>query len=131
MSMSDPIADLLTRIRNGQLAGKKEVCMPSSKLKLALANLLKDEGYVGEVSVNSGAGKPQLSIALKYFQGQPVVSAIKRVSTPGLRIYKGRSDLPKVQGGLGVAIVSTSSGLMTDRTARAAGQGGEIIATVY
>jgi len=132
MSMSDPIADLLTRIRNGQGAGKKEICMPASKLKLAVANLLKEEGYVGEVRVEGSDGKkPQLTIGLKYFQGRPVIDSIKRVSAPGLRIYKGRNDLPRVQDGLGIAIVSTSRGLMTDRAARAAGQGGEIIATVY
>jgi small subunit ribosomal protein S8 len=130
--MSDPIADLLTRIRNGQTVGKKEVCLPSSKLKLAVANLLREEGYVGEVRVDGSDGKkPQLIIGLKYFQGRPVIESIKRVSSPGLRVYKGRNDLPKVQGGLGIAIVSTSRGLMTDRAARAAGQGGEIIATVY
>jgi len=130
--MSDPIADLLTRIRNGQGAGKKDVCMPASKLKLAVANLLREEGYVGEVRIDGEAGKkPQLIINLKYFQGRPVIESIKRVSSPGLRVYKGRNDLARVQGGLGIAIVSTSRGLMSDRMARAAGQGGEILATVY
>lgn len=131
MSMSDPIADLLTRIRNGQAAGKKEIYLPSSKLKVALASLLRDEGYVGEVKVEGDDRKPQLTIGLKYFQGQPVIESIKRISSPGLRVYKGHKNLPKVQGGLGIAIVSTSRGLMTDRAARAAGQGGEIIAAVY
>ena len=131
MSMSDPIADLLTRIRNAQAAGKLEVRMPSSRMKLALANLLKSEGYVGETRVEGGAGKPQLAIDLKYFRGNPVIESIKRISAPGLRIYKGCDDLPKVQGGLGIAVVSTSKGLMTDRAARAAGQGGEVVATVY
>lgn len=131
MSMSDPVADLLTRIRNGQSAGKREVSMPASRMKLALVNLLKEEGYVGEYRVVENDKKPQLSVDLKYFQGQPVIESIKRVSAPGLRVYKGYDDLPKVQGGLGIAIISTSKGLMTDRAARAAGQGGEVIATVY
>jgi small subunit ribosomal protein S8 len=129
--MSDPVADLLTRVRNGQSAGKREVCMPSSRLKLALADLLKQEGYVSDTRIDDNGGKPQLAIGLKYFQGRPVIESVKRVSSPGLRIYKGRDDLPKVQGGLGIAIISTSKGLMTDRAARAAGQGGEVIATVY
>jgi small subunit ribosomal protein S8 len=129
--MSDPIADLLTRIRNGQAAGKREVSLPSSKLKLALANLLREEGYVGEVQVGGDQVKPQLTIGLKYFQGRPVIESITRVSRPGLRVYKGCTELPKIQNGLGIAIVSTSQGLMTDRAARGIGQGGEIIATVY
>jgi small subunit ribosomal protein S8 len=129
--MSDPIADLLTRIRNGQSAGKREVRMPSSKIKLAVANLLKEEGYLNATQVEDSDGKPQLTINLKYFQGKPVIESIKRISTPGLRVYKDCKDLPKVRGGLGVAIISTSKGLMTDRAARTAGQGGEIVATVY
>jgi len=130
MSMSDPLGDMLTRLRNGQAAGKKEVRMPSSKLKVALAHLLKSEGYVNEVAVEEAAGKPCLAVELRYFQGKPVIEMIERVSRPGLRVYKGKKDLPTVQNGLGVAIVSTSQGLMTDRAARAAGQGGEILAIV-
>jgi small subunit ribosomal protein S8 len=130
MSMSDPIADLLTRIRNGQSAGKKEVRMPSSKLKIAIANLLQAEGYVAGSTVSDTAGKPELCVELKYFQGRPVIDVLQRVSRPGLRVYKGKKDLPTVLGGLGIAIVSTSQGLMTDRAARAAGQGGEILAIV-
>jgi small subunit ribosomal protein S8 len=131
MSMSDPIADMLTRIRNGQAAGKREVSLPSSKLKVAIASLLRDEGYLSEVKVEVGGGKSVLTVGLKYFQGRPVIESIRRVSSPGLRVYKRRNELPKVQGGLGIAIVSTSRGLMTDRAARAVGQGGEILATVY
>jgi small subunit ribosomal protein S8 len=130
MSMSDPIADLLTRIRNGQAAGKREVRMPSSKLKLAVANLLKDEGYITDAKVEMQEGKPQLSVELKYFQGKPVIATLQRVSRPGLRVYTGKKELPSVLNGLGIAIVSTSQGLMSDRAARAAGQGGEILATV-
>ena len=130
MSMSDPIADLLTRIRNGQAAGKREVRMPSSKLKLAVANLLKDEGYITDAKVEMQEGKPQLSVELKYFQGKPVIETLQRVSRPGLRVYKGKKQLPSVLNGLGIAIVSTSQGLMSDRAARAAGQGGEILAIV-
>jgi small subunit ribosomal protein S8 len=105
--------------------------MPSSKIKLAVANLLKEEGYLNATQVEDSDGKPQLTINLKYFQGKPVIESIKRISTPGLRVYKDCKDLPKVRGGLGVAIISTSKGLMTDRAARTAGQGGEIVATVY
>ena len=130
MSMSDPIADMLTRIRNGQQAGKREVRMPMSKLKLAVANLLKDEGYIADAVVKQNAGKTQLAIGLKYFQGKPVIETLQRVSRPGLRVYKGAKELPSVQDGLGVVIVSTSQGLMTDRAARAAGQGGEVLAIV-
>ena len=130
MSMSDPIADLLTRIRNGQAAGKREVRMPSSKLKLAVANLLKDEGYITDAKVEMQEGKPQLSVELKYFQGKPVIATLQRVSRPGLRVYTGKKELSSVLNGLGIAIVSTSQGLMSDRAARAAGQGGEILATV-
>lgn len=130
MSMSDPIADMLTRIRNGQAAKKAAVELPSSKQKLAIANLLKDEGYIQDVSVKNEGSMPVMVIQLRYFQGQPLIEEIKRVSRPGLRVYKGRNELPNVRGGLGVAIISTSKGVMTDRTARAAGQGGEVIAFV-
>ena len=129
MSMQDPIADMLTRIRNGQAANKVAINMPSSKLKVAIANVLAAEGYIESVKVLEGA-KPELEITLKYFQGKPVVESIQRVSRPGLRIYKGKNELPKVMGGLGVAIVSTSKGLMTDRAARLAGMGGEVICYV-
>jgi small subunit ribosomal protein S8 len=128
--MSDPIADMLTRIRNGQTANKTVVELPSSKQKLAIANLLKDEGFIKEVSVRNDSVIPILVVELRYFQGQPVIDEIKRVSRPGLRVYKGCKDLPKVRGGLGIAIISTSKGMMTDRAARAAGQGGEVIAFV-
>ena len=130
MSMSDPIADMLTRIRNGQAAKKTTVELPSSKQKLAIANLLKNEGYLQEVTVKENTGKPSLVLELRYFQGRPVIDLIKRVSRPGLRVYKGRGDLPKVRGGLGVAIISTSKGVMSDRAARELGQGGEVIAYV-
>lgn len=130
MSMSDPIADMLTRIRNGQQRGKITISMPSSKQKAAIANLLKDEGYIAEATVEPNDGKPQLVLKLKYFRGKPVIEHLKRVSRPGLRIYRGKDELPKVWGGLGIAIVSTSKGLMTDRAARQAGHGGEIIAYV-
>jgi len=129
MSMSDPIADMLTRVRNGQAASKSEVVMPSSKMKIAIAKVLKDEGYIQDYSVSDDA-KPQLTISLKYFQGEPVIDTVKRVSRPGLRIYKGKDELPNVLNGLGIVIVSTSKGVMTDREARAAGFGGEIICTV-
>ena len=129
MSMQDPIADMLTRIRNGQAANKVSVTMPSAKLKVALAKVLKSEGYISEYAVADEA-KPELEVTLKYFQGKPVVETIQRVSRPGLRIYKGKDELPNVMGGLGVAIVSTSKGLMTDRAARQAGMGGEVICYV-
>ena len=129
MSMQDPIADLFTRIRNGQSANKVSVTMPSSKLKVAITQLLKDEGYIADYSVN-GDTKPELEITLKYYQGEAVVESIQRVSRPGLRVYKRKGDLPKVLGGLGVAIVSTSKGIMTDRAARKAGLGGEVIGLV-
>lgn len=129
MSMQDPIADMLTRIRNGQAANKVAISMPSSKLKVAIANVLASEGYIESVKVLEGA-KPELEITLKYFQGKPVVESIQRVSRPGLRIYKRKDELPKVMGGLGVAVVSTSKGVMTDRAARQAGLGGEIICYV-
>ena len=130
MSMSDPIADMLTRIRNGQQARKLEVRMPMSKLKFAIANLLKDEGYIAGTGVESQEGKSQLVVELKYFQGKPVIESLRRVSRPGLRVYKGKNELPSVQNGLGIAIVSTSQGLMTDRAARNGGHGGEILAYV-
>ena len=130
MSMSDPIADLLTRIRNGQARGKVTISMPSSRQKVAIAKLLMDEGCLTEVSVEQEGTKPQLVIKLKYYRGKPVIERLKRVSRPGLRIYRGKDELPNVMGGLGVAIVSTSKGLMSDRAARAAGHGGEILAFV-
>ena len=129
MSMQDPNADMLTRIRNGQAANKVAINMPSSKLKVAIANVLAAEGYIESVKVLEGA-KPELEITLKYFQGKPVVESIQRVSRPGLRIYKRKDELPKVMGGLGVAVISTSKGVMTDRAARQAGLGGEIICYV-
>lgn len=129
MSMQDPIADMLTRIRNGQAANKVAINMPSSKLKVAIANVLAAEGYIESVKVLEGA-KPELEITLKYFQGKPVVESIQRVSRPGLRIYKRKDELPKVMGGLGVAVISTSKGVMTDRAARQEGLGGEIICYV-
>lgn len=129
MSMQDPIADMLTRIRNGQAANKVAISMPSSKLKVAIAKVLADEGYVESIKVVEGA-KPELEITLKYFQNKPVVESIQRVSRPGLRIYKRKDELPKVMGGLGIAVVSTSKGVMTDRAARQAGLGGEIICYV-
>ena len=129
MCMQDPIADMLTRIRNGQAANKVAISMPSSKLKVAIANVLAEEGYIESVKVLEGT-KPELEITLKYFQGKPVVESIQRVSRPGLRIYKRKDELPKVMGGLGVAVVSTSKGVMTDRAARQAGLGGEIICYV-
>ncbi|KKO47692.1 30S ribosomal protein S8 [Arsukibacterium sp. MJ3] len=129
MSMQDPVADMFTRIRNGQAANKVAVKMPSSKMKIAIAKVLKDEGYIGDFAV-SGDVKPELEVTLKYFQGKSVIETIDRVSRPGLRIYKRSGELPKVMGGLGVAIVSTSKGLMTDRAARKVGIGGEIIGYV-
>ncbi|MFC6277330.1 30S ribosomal protein S8 [Psittacicella hinzii] len=129
MSMQDPIADMLTRIRNGQAARKETVTLPSSKLKVAIAKVLKEEGYI-ESYETTGSVKPELTIKLKYFQGKAVVESIKRVSRPGLRIYKGKDALPTVMGGLGIAIVSTSKGVMTDRLARKEGLGGEIICFV-
>jgi small subunit ribosomal protein S8 len=129
MSLQDPIADMFTRVRNGQQAKKVSVLMPSSKLKVAVAKLLKEEGYITDYAV-AGDAKPELSVELKYFEGKAVIESLQRVSRPGLRIYKRRDDLPKVMGGLGIAIVSTSKGLMTDRAARGAGIGGEIIGFV-
>ena len=130
MSMSDPIADMLTRIRNGQQRGKITIVMPSSKKKLAIANLLKEEGYIADVQVETNGCKAQLVVKLKYYRGKPVIEFLKRVSRPGLRIYRSHGEIPRVWAGLGVAIVSTSQGLMTDRAARQAGHGGEIIAFV-
>jgi small subunit ribosomal protein S8 len=127
--MQDPISDMLTRIRNGQAATKVAVKMPSSKLKVAIAELLKAEGYVADYAV-SGDVKPELEVTLKYFEAKPVIEQIQRVSRPGLRIYKKKDELPSVMGGLGIAVVSTSKGLMTDRAARKAGLGGEIICYV-
>ena len=130
MSMSDPIADMLTRIRNAQLAEKLSVAMPSSRVKASIAQVLKDEGYIEEFKVRDEDGKPTLEIALKYYAGAPVIEKIERVSRPGLRIYKGRDDIPKIMNGLGIAIVSTSRGVMTDRKARATGVGGEVLCIV-
>ena len=131
MAMSDPIADMLTRIRNAQLAEKASVSMPSSKLKVSIAAVLKDEGYVDGFSATIDGVKPRLAIDLKYHLGKPVIAEINRVSRPGLRTYSGRGELPSVRTGLGVAIISTSRGVMTDRAARAAGVGGEVLCTVY
>lgn len=131
MSMQDPLADMLTRIRNGQMAGKPFVQMPSSKLKLAVAKVLVEEGYVADFNVEQEGRKAQLNIELKYFDGNPVIVELDRVSRPGLRSYAGKNELPSIRGGLGVAIVSTSKGVMTDRAARAAGVGGEILCTVF
>jgi small subunit ribosomal protein S8 len=128
--MSDPIADMLTRIRNGQIRGKVTIAMPLSKQKLAIANLLRDEGYLADVQVEGEEPKRQLVIKLKYYRGKPVIEYLKRVSRPGLRIYRGKGDLPQVRNGLGVTIVSTSRGLMSDRAARKEGYGGEILAYV-
>ena len=130
MSMTDPIADFLTRIRNGQAAGKSEVSMPSSKIKLAIAQVLKDQGYIDQFDVSTEGGKSSLRISLKYYQGRPVIDRIERVSKPGLRVYRGKDDLAAILGGLGVAIISTSRGVMTDREARAAGHGGEVLCIV-
>ena len=130
MSMSDPIADMLTRIRNAQMVEKATVSMPSSKVKAAIAQVLKDEGYIDGFQVKTEDGKSQLEIALKYYAGRPVIERIERVSRPGLRIYKGAKAIPQVMNGLGVAIVTTPQGVMTDRKARAAGIGGEVLCYV-
>lgn len=130
MSMQDPLADMLTRIRNAQQVGKATVAMPSSKLKISVAKVLSDEGYITGYSVSEDA-KKELTVDLKYFEGKPVIAEIDRVSRPGLRNYAGKTALPTVRGGLGVAIVSTSKGVMTDRAARAAGVGGEVLCTVF
>lgn len=131
MSMQDPLADMLTRIRNAQLAGKANVVMPSSKLKVSVANVLLQEGYIAAQHVEQDGAKANLHIELKYFQGKPVIAEIDRISSPGLRAYKGKDDLPKVRNGLGIAIVSTSKGVMTDRAARQVGVGGEVLCTVF
>ena len=128
--MTDPIADMLTRIRNAQMAEKTSVAMPSSKLKMSIAQVLKDEGYIQDFKLEDEAGKAVMNVDLKYYQGQPVIETLKRISRPGLRIYKANDELPKVQGGMGVAIVSTSKGVMSDRAARAAGEGGEVLCYV-
>lgn len=130
MSMTDPISDLLTRVRNGQRAGKTEVKLPASRLKTEILRVLKEEGYIADFARSEEEGKPTLSVQLKYYQGAPVIERIQRISRPGLRIYKGKDELPKVLGGLGVAIVSTSKGVMSDRAARAQGQGGEVLCIV-
>jgi len=127
--MTDPIADMLTRIRNAQSAGKADVTMPSSKAKLAIAGVMKEEGYITDFSVSSDA-KPNMTVMLKYYQGNPVIDEMKRVSRPGLRIYKNKDELPKVLNGLGIAIISTSAGVMTDKKARTEGRGGEVICTI-
>ena len=131
MSMNDPIADFLTRIRNGQTAGKVEVTMPSSTVKVAMAQVLKDEGYIlGFATADAPGNKTTLTVQLKYYEGRPVIERIQRVSSPGLRIFRGADELPSVQGGLGIAVVSTSKGVMSDRAARAAGHGGEVLCVV-
>lgn len=130
MSMSDPIADMLTRIRNGQQAKKTEVSMPGSKVKAAIASVLKDEGYITDFSTGEADGKPVLTVVLKYYEGKPVIEKLQRASRPGLRTYKGKDELPQVMGGLGVAIISTSQGVMSDRAARKAGFGGEVLCYV-
>jgi small subunit ribosomal protein S8 len=131
MSMSDPIADLLTRIRNAQMAGKPSVTCPSSKIKQAILEVLKQEGYIAGYSLSSDVVKPELNITLKYFNGKPVIEELNRGSKPGLRSYKGTDELPEVRAGLGIAVISTNKGVMTDRAARAAGVGGEILCTVF
>ncbi len=130
MSMTDPIADMLTRIRNAQQVEKSFVVMPSSKVKVAIAQVLKEEGYIENFAVRESAGKAELDIALKYYAGRPVIERIERVSKPGLRVYRGKDDLPRVMNGLGVAIVSTPKGVMTDRKARASNVGGEVLCVV-
>jgi small subunit ribosomal protein S8 len=130
MSMTDPVADLLTRIRNGQTAGKTSVSMAASKLKTSILKVLKDEGYIAGFNVDGESAKPQLTVDLKYFDGRPVIDRLERVSRPGLRIYRGKDDLPKILGGMGTVIVSTPRGVMTDKAARAIGQGGEVLCIV-
>ena len=130
MSMQDPIADMFTRIRNGLSAGKMRVIMPMSKQKMAIANLLKDQGYIRDLATEDQKGKPQLSIVLKYHEGNPGIDKIQRVSRPGLRIFKNKNKLPRIMNGLGIAIISTSRGLMTDKAAREAGHGGEVVGIV-
>jgi small subunit ribosomal protein S8 len=128
--MTDPVADMLTRIRNGQSSGKKYIKQPSSKLKVSIAKVLKEEGYITDFNTETVGNHIEMTIELKYYKGVPVIENIKRISRPGLRIYKSKDELPKVLGGLGIAIVSTSNGVMTDRAARAIGHGGEVICTV-
>ena len=130
MSMTDPIADFLTRIRNGQSSGKADISCPVSKIKLAIARVLKDEGYIEDFAVADADGKPTLRVQLKYYEGRPVIDRLERVSKPGLRVYKGKDDLPTILGGMGTVIVSTSSGVMTGRQAREAGHGGEVLCIV-
>ncbi|HTP38584.1 MAG TPA: 30S ribosomal protein S8 [Steroidobacteraceae bacterium] len=130
MSMTDPVADLLTRIRNGQSAGKSSVSMNASKLKAAIVKVLKDEGYIADFNVAADAGKPTLTVDLKYYEGRPVIDRLERVSRPGLRVYRGKEELPKILGGMGTVIVSTPRGVMTDKAARAIGQGGEVLCVV-
>jgi small subunit ribosomal protein S8 len=130
MSMTDPISDMLTRIRNAQLVGHSEVSMPASKLKASIAQVLKDEGYIEDFAIRDKDAKKELAIGLKYYAGRPVIERLERVSKPGLRVYKGRNDIPRIMNGLGVAILSTSRGVMTDRKARADGVGGEILCIV-
>ena len=131
MSMTDPIADLLTRIRNGQIAGKSEVQLASSRLKASIAKVLKEEGYIADFRLDAEGGKPRLTIGLKYFEGRPVIDRLERVSRPGLRIYRGKDELPKILGGMGTVIVSTPKGVMADHAARDANVGGEILCTVF
>ncbi len=130
MSMSDPIADMLTRIRNAQMVGHREVTMPASKLKSSIAGVLKDEGYIEDFAQRDKDGKSELVVSLKYYAGRPVIEKLERISKPGLRVYKGRDNLPKVMNGLGIAILSTSRGVMTDSKARASGVGGEVLCIV-
>lgn len=130
MSMTDPIADMFTRIRNGQLVGREEVSMPASNIKFEIARVLKDEGYIEEFTKREQDGKHELVVTLKYHQGRPVIDHIRRISSPGLRVYKRKDELPRVLGGLGIAIISTPQGVMSDRAARAAGQGGEVLCVV-
>ncbi|QDX82589.1 30S ribosomal protein S8 [Denitratisoma sp. DHT3] len=130
MSMTDPIADMLTRIRNAQMVEKASVSMPASKIKAAIAKVLKDEGYIEDFALRQNEGKSELDIALKYYAGRPVIERIERISKPGLRVYKGKDELPRVMNGLGVAIVSTPKGVMTDRKARASNVGGEVLCVV-
>jgi len=130
MSMSDPIADMLTRIRNGHMANKERVSMAASRKKAAIAEVLKSEGYIVDFSIDESGARPVMTVELKYFDGKPVIQDIQRVSRPGLRIYRGKNDLPKVLGGLGVAVISTSHGVMSDARARSEGHGGEVVCTV-
>ena len=131
MTMQDPISDMFTRIRNGQLSGKVRVTMPMSKVKESIARVLKEQGYIKDFAIEDDSGQRELAIVLKYFEGKPVIELLRRASRPGLRVYKGKNDLPSVNRGLGIAIVSTSRGVMTDRQARAAGHGGEVLGFVF